>query len=42
LSFQWDGSDPSPEAVLYPNTYMRLVRLAFRRITEMGASSTVR
>src|ERR1700722_11146351 len=42
LSFQWDDSDPSPEAVLYPNTYMRLVRLAFRRITEVGASSTVR
>ncbi len=42
LSFQWDDRDPSPAVVLYPNTYIRLVRLASRRIAEVGASSTVR
>jgi hypothetical protein len=30
-SFQWDDTDPSPAEMLHPKTYLKLVRLAFRR-----------
>ena len=30
-SFQWDDTDPSPAEILRPKTYLKLVRLAFRR-----------
>ncbi len=33
-SFQWDDRDPSPADILRPKTYLTLVRLAFRRLTQ--------
>lgn len=34
LHFQWDDRDPSSTDILRPNTYLRIVRLAIRRITS--------
>jgi ketosteroid isomerase-like protein len=42
VNFQWDDSDPGPAALLHPHTYMRLVRLAFRRMTLGRSYSTAR
>jgi hypothetical protein len=32
VSFQWDDRDPSPAAILQPDTYLRLARLAYRHV----------
>jgi hypothetical protein len=34
LHFQWDERDPSSADILRPNTYLKLARLAFRRLTN--------
>jgi len=34
MHFQWDEHDPSSTDLLHPNTYLKLVGLAFKRITN--------